>query len=219
MSAFDPQWRDISTTSRSTISLYRIHQAISHMFRRRGQESGLSPAQIQTLLFLRYARPGIHTIGGLAARLAVSYATASGIADALERKELVERRPDPTDQRVMVLSLTTMGLAQVEQLEDVVDDIDAAINSMPDDVQQLLEHALKQIVGRLQQEGHVITYEMCWGCHFFRQDAHPQHPGGPHHCAFVDAPLPEPNTYLECPDFVSRVVNDHVVDDHVVDDH
>jgi DNA-binding MarR family transcriptional regulator len=201
MPSFNPKHR-YTTGGQITIALYRIMQAMAHLLRERGKDTGLSPAQIQALLFLKYVRPGARTIGGLAQRLAVTYATASGVADALERKRLVRRAPEPEDQRVVTLGLTPEGQREVEALEDVLDEIEAAVNALPEAEQSALLRATQAIVRRLQRAGYVKVYEMCWHCQFFRQDAHPSDPRGPHHCAFMDAPLPEPDTYLECPDFV-----------------
>lgn len=204
MPAFNPRDRELNRAGRAAIALYRISQAIGHLLRVRGEARGLSPAQIQALLFLNHVRPGVRTIGGLASRLAATYATTSGVADALERKRLIERRPLPEDRRTVSLTLTEDGAREAADLEDVLDEIEAAVNGLPEIEQMALTRATQAIVRRLQASGHIQVYEMCWGCQFFRQDAHPDDPRGPHHCAFVDAPLPEPNTYLECPDFVPR---------------
>lgn len=201
MKAFDPKQRH-TPSGQITIALYRISQAIDYVLRERGKQVHLSPAQIQALLFLKNARPEAHTIGGLATRLGVTYATSSGVADALEQKRLVERMPLPEDQRVITLSLTSEGERQAEELEDVLDEIERVIDTLPDVEKTALLHATQAIVRRLQSAGYVRVYEMCWGCQFFRRNAHPDDPRGPHHCAFVDAPLPEADTYRECPDFV-----------------
>ncbi len=200
-SPFDPRHRN-TPGGRITIALYRIAQAIERLFREQGKTHRLSPAQIHALLFLRYVRPGVRTVGGLADRLGVTYATSSGVADALERKRLIKRVPLPEDQRVITLRLTPKGKGEAEALEGVLDEIEAAVSVMSQAEQAALLRATQAIVLRLQSAGYVRVYEMCWGCQFFRRDAHPDDPRGPHHCAFVDAPLPEPNTYLECPDFV-----------------
>jgi DNA-binding MarR family transcriptional regulator len=202
MSAFDPRARPGNPAGSITIALYRISQAIDRILRRRGEEQGLSPAQIHALLFLRFARPGVRTIGGLAHRLAASYATASGVADALERKRLLQRRPHAADRRTVMLMLTDSGQERASALETVLDEIEAAVAALPEAEQQALLRATQAIVRRLQEAGHVSVYEMCQGCQFFRRNAHPADPRGPHHCAFVDAPLPEPMTVFECPDFV-----------------
>lgn len=201
MPAFDPRRREESRSGAITIAFYRISQAINRLLRVRGEAAQLSSAQIHALLFLRYARPGVRNIGGLADRLSATYATASGVADALERKGLVRRKPLPEDRRTVSLALTTQGARQVELLDDLLDEVEAAIAALPESEQRALEGATQAIVRRLQAAGHVQVYEMCWGCQFFRRNAHPDDPRGPHHCAFVDAPLREANTYLECPDF------------------
>jgi DNA-binding MarR family transcriptional regulator len=201
MSIFDPKERH-TPAGRITIALYRIGQAINHLFRQRGEARQLSPAQIQALLFLKYARPGVRTIGGLATRLGATYATASGVADALEHKRLARRQPLASDRRTVTLQLTEAGEAECEHLEDLLDTIEAAIAGLAPTDQDVLLRATQAIVRHLQQAGHVQVYEMCWGCQFFRAYAHPDDPAGPHHCAFVDAPLAEAQTYYECPDFV-----------------
>jgi DNA-binding MarR family transcriptional regulator len=204
MSAFDPKSRSTSLSGMATTALYRISQAIGHMLRARGSERQLSPAQIQALLFLRYARPGVRTIGGLVERLSSTYATTSGVVDALEKKQLVTRKPLEHDHRTVTLHLTEDGVEEAAALDDMLHEIDAAIAELPPDEQQVLMRATQAIVRRLQDSGHVRVYEMCWNCQFFQRNAHPDHPHGAHHCGFVDAPLHEPNTYLECPDFVEQ---------------
>ncbi|MFN3741212.1 MAG: MarR family winged helix-turn-helix transcriptional regulator [Anaerolineales bacterium] len=201
ISPFNPKHRN-TLGGRITIALYRISQAIDRLFRERGKLVGLSPTQIQSLLFLKYARPGVRTIGGLADRLGATYATSSDVADALERKQLIKRTPLPEDQRVVTLRLTPKGEDEAGMLEDVLDEIEAAVNALPEAEQVALLRATQAIVRHLQRAGYVKVYEMCWNCQFFQKDAHPDDPRGPHHCAFVDAPLSDPNTYLECPDFV-----------------
>ncbi|MES4787748.1 MAG: hypothetical protein C4294_20225 [Nitrospiraceae bacterium] len=92
----------------------------------------LSPTQIQSLLFLKYARPGVRTIGGLANRLGVTYATSSGVADALEGKRLIKRAPLSDDQRIITLALTSQGESKTELLEDVLDQIESAVDALPE---------------------------------------------------------------------------------------
>jgi DNA-binding MarR family transcriptional regulator len=54
---------------------------------------------------------GPTTITGLAGRLSVTKQGASQIADDMERRGYVERRPDPTDARARLLHLTARGEA------------------------------------------------------------------------------------------------------------
>lgn len=115
---------------------------------------------------------------------------------------MIKRTPLLEDQRVVKLALTAEGERRAEELESVLDEIESAVDTLPDAEKTTLLHATQAIVRRLQSAGYVRVYEMCWGCQFFRRNAHPDDPRGPHHCAFMDAPLPETDTYRECPDFV-----------------
>ncbi len=203
-SPFNPRLRSERLSGQIAIALFRIAQAIQIMVRRAGQALGLSSAQVQALLFLAYARPGVRTIGGLAQRLQATMATASEVADALERKGLAAREPWPADHRIIGLRLTGAGRRRVADLEGMLDDLEAAITELPAEDQERLHRILQHLVRRMAEKGLVVVYEMCWGCAFFRPMAHPDNPAAPHHCAFMDAPLPDADTYTECPDFTPR---------------
>ncbi len=203
-SPFNPRLRSERFSGQIAIALFRIAQGVQVMVRRSGQALGLSPAQTQALLFLAYARPGVHTIGGLAQRLQATMATASEVADALERKGLVVREPRPEDHRIIGLRLTGAGRRRAADLEGMLDDLEAAVAELPPDDQEHLHRILQHIVRRMVEKRLVVVYEMCWGCAFFRPMAHPDDPAAPHHCAFMDAPLPDAHTYTECPDFTPR---------------
>jgi len=204
MSPFNPRVRSERPSGQIAIALYRIAQAVQIALRRAGQAHRLSPAQVQALLFLAYARPGVRTIGGLAQRLQATLATASEVVDALERKGLAVREPWPEDQRVIGVRLTAAGRRRAARLEHLLDDLEAAVETLPPAEQEHLRRALQHLVRRLAAGGYVVVYEMCWGCAFFRPNAHPENPSAPHHCAFMDAPLPDADTYTECPDFTPR---------------
>lgn len=201
MSSFDPRYRQDNIVGNAAVALYRIGQAVAIMLRRKGMAHGLSPAQVQALLFLAYARPGVRTVGGLAQRLGCTVATASGVADALERKGLALREPWPQHRRTITLRLTARGEALAREVDDALDDLEAIIRELPRPDQEALLRVTRHLVRRLVEMGHVVAYEMCWNCGFFRSHAHPDNPAAPHHCAFMDAPLPEEDTYTECPDF------------------
>jgi DNA-binding MarR family transcriptional regulator len=69
--------------------------------------AGLSTAQVNALLSLT---PGEAVpMRSLAARLDYDASNLSVLVDRLERRGLVERRPDPGDRRVKALALTAEG--------------------------------------------------------------------------------------------------------------
>lgn len=200
--SFAPLHRAGNIPGHVAVALYRIGQALSILFRERSGVHGLTPPQMQALLFLRYARPDLHTLTGLAERLVCTPANANGVVDALERKRLVRREPAEGVRGRKRLRLTPKGERVVDHLDSVLTDLEAWIAELPEAEQLALLRATEAIVRRFVQAGYVRVYEMCWSCGFFRAYAHPDHPQGPHHCAFADVPLPDSTTYTECPDHV-----------------
>ncbi|MFQ5407787.1 MAG: MarR family winged helix-turn-helix transcriptional regulator [Anaerolineales bacterium] len=85
-------------------------------FKRFMEESGLTPAQIHTLMRLHFrGECGISQIGS---HLGVTNAAASQMVDRLVQRGLVDRSEAPYDRRVKQLMLTDDGRALVQQSID-----------------------------------------------------------------------------------------------------
>lgn len=74
----------------------------------------LSLVHLHVLAILRAGGP--ESMSRLADALDVSVASASGIVDRMERRGLVERRPDPDDRRVVVVHMLERGTDIFRQL-------------------------------------------------------------------------------------------------------
>jgi len=202
MSSFDPQYREESVPGNVTVTLYRISQAVSLLIRDKSQTQGLSATQLQALLFLAYARTGVRTIGGLAERLGCTPATASGVADALERKGLAIRKPWPQHRRTVMLDLTEEGLAMAAEVDGTLDELEAIVRQLPPEEQRILLRLCGYIAQGLAKQGWIKLYEMCWECDLFESGVHLEEPTGPHHCSYMDTPIAEAESYKVCPDFL-----------------
>jgi DNA-binding MarR family transcriptional regulator len=78
---------------------------------------GITPAQHQLLLAIRgHGGPLAPTIGDVAGSLLLRHHSAVGLVDRAEIAKLVERRPDPEDQRIVRLRLTPLGARRLRQL-------------------------------------------------------------------------------------------------------
>jgi DNA-binding MarR family transcriptional regulator len=105
-------------------SEYRQLAAFRYVLRRylrwaedRAEEAGLTPAQHQLLLAIRArGRSATPTVGELAEELLLRHNSVVGLVDRAEALGLVRRRPDPHDQRVVRVGLTTRGSQRLERL-------------------------------------------------------------------------------------------------------
>ena len=198
--AFGPRRRAQDLPADLAMALFRVSQALNLMVRDAAGAQGLSPAQASALIFLRRGRPGVRNITGVAQRLGTTLATASGVVDALAAKGLVEKSRSAADNRVVRLALTSAGSEQAAQLEEMLEPLREVLAGLGPDEQRRLRELLARVINGLVARGIIRPYLICWQCRFFRPFAHPDNPAGPHHCAFMDAPLPAEHTYFECPD-------------------
>ncbi len=88
-----------------------------HWSEEQAEKVGLTPAQHQLLLAVRGHDDGQGpTIGEVAGYLMLRHHSAVGLVDRAVRAELVERREDPGDRRVVRLRLTATGGRILRQL-------------------------------------------------------------------------------------------------------
>jgi DNA-binding MarR family transcriptional regulator len=81
------------------------------------RDVGVTPAQHQLLLVIRgWAERAGPTIGEVATELQLRHHSAVELIDRAERGELVERRSDTHDRRVVRLFLTSTGEEKVRSL-------------------------------------------------------------------------------------------------------
>ena len=100
------------------------------------RSTGLTPPQYVTLSYLWES--DCRTFKDLAELLNCSWATITEIVDALERKELVRRAPNPTDRRSLLVKLTPKGAAvrdTTQGLQTVFHD--CCFGLEPDETRQL----------------------------------------------------------------------------------
>lgn len=110
LSALDPDAVEVFRALKRVMMLYRQHAF------RAFSEIGVHPGQAACLFALR-GEEGLSQ-RELARRLFVSAPTVTGIVQKMERADLVERRPDPHDQRLVRIRLTEHGRAVAAALAE-----------------------------------------------------------------------------------------------------
>jgi DNA-binding MarR family transcriptional regulator len=88
--------------------MFEVLGLLKHRFHAAIANTGLTAQQAHALRFLDPTRPV--PMRELAAGIMCDASTVTGIADRLENRGLVERRPDPEDRRVKGLVVTPAGI-------------------------------------------------------------------------------------------------------------
>src|SRR5262245_2643491 len=109
---------------------------------------GLSAGETNTLACFAGARE--RTVGELVAATAQRPSTLTGILDRLERRDLLERRPNPADRRSTHIVLTRQGRAHAKRVEGAFGGLEQRIaNALPGgsaDVSRVVE-AVERALG------------------------------------------------------------------------
>lgn len=109
--------RELSDADFQTLAGFRrALREFMHFSERAAEAAGLTPQQHQALLAIRAER-GL-TVGELAERLLLRPHSVSGLADRLERLQLIERRASAKDRRQTELDVTEAGQATLESLSE-----------------------------------------------------------------------------------------------------
>jgi MarR family transcriptional regulator, organic hydroperoxide resistance regulator len=118
------------------------HQISEHV-RERAAKLGLTAAQATALRELT----GPMTTSELAERMSCEPSNATFVIDKLEKQQLIERRPHPTDRRARQLILTPKGSALRDQLLELLTQ-DSPLAGLSPHEQGLLHDLLQRAIIR-----------------------------------------------------------------------
>jgi DNA-binding MarR family transcriptional regulator len=181
---------------RVAVGLQKLGLAMKHQEWTLAAGAGLSPTQGQLLATL--AAEGPSTGSELAGRLGVKLPTVSEAVSALVEKGAAVRSADPRHHRASRIALTPRGRALARAVSRWPDFLASAVDALPEAEQDVLLTAVLKMIRTLQLRGLVPVQRMCLSCRYFRPLVHEG--DAPHHCDFVDAPLPGRELRLDCPD-------------------
>lgn len=93
----------------------KVHRYLQDAFRASLGRAGLTKEEWKVLKALH---GGVHSHGWLCRNLDVSTGVMTNRLDKLERRDLINREPDPDDRRGVLLELTPAGRARLEEYID-----------------------------------------------------------------------------------------------------
>jgi DNA-binding MarR family transcriptional regulator len=99
-------------------SLADAFWSVARRLRETSQETlapwDITPAQFRALRVLR--RHGVLRLSELSDRLRIAARSTTEVADALESRQLIARRPDPDDRRAILVELTEHGTGVLDEI-------------------------------------------------------------------------------------------------------
>lgn len=181
-------------------SLERISQAFRVLLWNESKEYGLSPIQIQILIFLFTHSPEKRKISYLAREFDMTKATISDSVKVLFQKSLVTKEFEAMDSRSFKLHLTETGEEIARKTSSFVHEIENSIDKLGQSEKENLLLNLFNIIDSLNQSGVVSLQRMCFSCSHYV----PHHNGKPHFCKLLHKNLSDAELQIDCPEFTEE---------------
>ncbi|MVN88256.1 MarR family transcriptional regulator [Deinococcus sp. HMF7620] len=177
--------------------LAKLALAVQQRAWRDANALGLSPTQMQILVFLRRRGDTPATLGAVARDLGLTAATVSDAVRVLVTKALVQKDRAPGNPRALALTLTLEGSEVAAHISNWPHSLELATADLNPEEQATFVRGLSKVIRHLERCGDISVARLCVTCANFRPHHHPD-PAWPHHCVLMDAPLAERTLRLDC---------------------
>lgn len=202
-SIFHPESQHLRVDSKIVSAMERLNQAFRVLLWERAQRHGLSPIQIQILIFLLNHGTSFGRVGQLAREFGLTAATISDAVSALEDKKLLARLISRDDRRAINLKLTPAGKRLALKLDDWADVIRDAAGELSTRDQTAVLNSLMKIIETLRNENVISVARICLTCRYFDKNAHSSSTA-PHHCNFFKRPMAATDLRVDCAEHESE---------------
>lgn len=193
-SSFNLDHQQQSPESKIVVALERISEAFRVLLWNEGKEYGLSPIQVQVLIFLLFHTREQSTVSYLAAEFNMSRATISESVKSLLHKKFIIKDVDEKDTRSSGIILTSVGRALAQQLSLFSGVLERPLSQLTAAQKETMLNGLLRLIHDLNQAGIITLQRMCFNCRYYRNK------NGGHYCNLLNTPLANADLRVDCPE-------------------
>lgn len=194
-SVFDPHAQAGSLDAKVVVALERIAEVFRVSLWNAGKEHGLSPLQIQLLIFLKFHSAEKCKVSYLAREFSLSKPTISEAVRTLLKKELIGKETDPEDTRSYSIRLSAEGEKLAEETASFANGLLPAFAAWSDERKRNFYGELLQLIASLQKLGFINIQRTCLKCRFFQRG------DSGYYCNLLNMPLLTQDLRVDCPEF------------------
>lgn len=155
-------------------------------------QHGLQPVQFEALHYLSICNRYSDTPMGVTEYLGQTKGSVSQTLKVLEKKGLIEKKPDKVDKRVTHLSVTQIGLDLVHSILPSPL-LESANQQLSKEVMSSIEASLHCLLRNMQQANNFKTFGQCFTCRY-----NIKHSDGNYMCGLTNEALSRPDIELIC---------------------
>ena len=197
-SIFNIEHQQTDLSSKIVAGLERISEVFRVLLWEHAKTLGLSPIQIQILVFLANHKTDYCTVSYLANEFNITKPTISDAIKVLERKKLIEKDYSSSDSRSYTVFLSEEGKSVVFQTEHFANPIKDQLSVIDQVDLDQLYLTITQLIYGLNHSGLLTVQRMCFACKF-----HSKTENG-HFCNYLNAKLQHSDIRIDCPEFEAQ---------------
>ena len=156
---------------------------------------GISPIQIQILVFVQFHGDEKCKVSYLAQEFCLTKPTISEAVKSLEQKGFIERQTEIMDTRSHTIHLTEAGKSAVSQTAHFANPMLGSLAKIPSTEKGILLEQLLGVIGQLQRAGIISMQRMCFSCRFYQKT------GEGHFCRLLNKSLKNSELRVDCVEF------------------
>lgn len=194
-SIFDIEFQNSDTPSKIVAGLERLSEAFRVLLWEHAKVIGISPIQIQILIFVAYHDEALCNVSQLAQEFNLTKPTISDAVRILDKKGLIAKITSPSDKRAYSIALSKEGKAIVKKTQHFARPIHTLTNQIEKTEQEQFFKTLTKIIYGLNQTGILSVQRTCHGCRFYEKK------GTIGFCTLMKKDLLEKDIRLDCAEF------------------
>jgi DNA-binding MarR family transcriptional regulator len=194
---FKQEDQEHSVSNKIVVGLQRISEAFKVLLWKKAKEFGISPIQIQILIFISYHKEEFCNVSYLAKEFNVTKPTISDAIKVLEKKEMIVKDYSSSDNRSYSIFLSDVGKEMVSKTETFANPIKTTLGDISNKEQENIFSTLSALIYQLNQKGILTVQRTCYACKF-----HTMH-GAKDYCNLLQKDLLNRDIRLDCAEFES----------------
>lgn len=198
-STFNPVHQEKDISSKIVAGLERISEVFKVLLWEKAKLVGLSPIQIQILIFIAFHKQELCNVSHLAKEFNVTKPTVSDAVRVLNKKEMVSKDFSFSDSRSYSLRLTELGKKLVSDTNDFSQPLKKQIDKFNENDLESLLGSISELIYKLNRNGILTVQRTCFGCVFYQNN------NGTDYCNLLQKELKRTEIRLDCPEFEEKV--------------
>lgn len=201
-STFNPEQQEKDISSKIVAGMERISEVFKILLWEKAKLVGLSPIQIQILIFIAFHKRKLCNVSHLAKEFNVTKPTISDAIRILDKKGLILKDFSSSDSRSYLITLSQLGTEIVSQTYDFSNPLKKQVDSLSQSELESLFRTLSQLIYKLNRNGILSVQRTCYGCKFYEKQKDSDY------CNLLQKELVNQEIRLDCPEYEEKA-NDY----------